>query len=97
TPVVSNQNVNLPPVNVPAEIVSNVNEAPVEVPPAVLDTAPIVPSPESVDLDGDGLTNAEEVTLGTDTTKADTDEDGLNDGLEVNVYFTDPLNPDTDG
>ena len=28
---------------------------------------------------------------------ADTDEDGLNDGAEVNTHGTDPSNPDPDG
>lgn len=99
---------NLPPANVPASVCGNgVCEsgedattcpidcpapAPAEVPPAVLGTAPVSP-----DTDGDGLTDAEELTLGTDPTKADTDGDGLTDGQEVNTYKTDPLNPDTDG
>lgn len=50
-----------------------------------------------VDTDGDGLTDAEEATLGTDPNDADSDDDGLSDGDEVNVYGTDPLNADTDG
>ncbi len=33
----------------------------------------------------------------TSPSNADTDDDGLNDGDEVNVYFTDPTNPDSDG
>ncbi|MBI5071694.1 hypothetical protein HZB93_02245 [Candidatus Falkowbacteria bacterium] len=99
SPIPEVSNTNLPPANVPVVNVNTpiTNTPAEEVPPAVLETAPVVPAPESLDTDGDGLSNAEEVTLGTDTTKADTDEDGLNDGLEVNVYFTDPLNPDTDG
>lgn len=97
TPVVTDFNVNLPPANVPAEIETIVNEIPVEIPSAVLETAPIVPPPESIDSDDDGLTDTEEAALGTDPTKVDTDEDGLNDGMEVNFYFTDPLNSDTDG
>jgi thiol-disulfide isomerase/thioredoxin len=48
------------------------------------------------DWDGDGLTNAEERELGTDPRNADTDGDGLDDGIEVNVIGTDPLLPDTD-
>ncbi|MBU1146089.1 thrombospondin type 3 repeat-containing protein [Patescibacteria group bacterium] len=90
-------NVNLPPVNLPIETAPIVDEIPAEVPPAVLETAPVIPSPESVDTDGDGLTDIEEATLGTDPTKTDTDVDNLSDGEEVNIYFTDPLNPDTDG
>lgn len=49
------------------------------------------------DSDGDGLTNNEEIQLGTDPNNPDTDADGLNDGDEVRVWRTDPLNPDTDG
>jgi hypothetical protein len=49
------------------------------------------------DIDGDGLTGEEELTLGTDPYNADTDGDGLTDGQEVNVHGTNPLNPDTDG
>jgi len=49
------------------------------------------------DTDGDGLTNAREIEIGTDPTKADTDADELLDGDEVNSRGTDPRNPDTDG
>ena len=48
------------------------------------------------DPDGDGLTNTEEGTHGTDPNNPDTDGDGLTDGNEVNVHHTDPLDPDTD-
>lgn len=54
------------------------------------------PDPEADD-DGDGLTNAEEAALGTDPNNPDTDDDGISDGDEVNVYGTDPLNLDSDG
>ncbi len=46
--------------------------------------------------DGDGLTNAEEATLGTDPDNPDTDGDGLSDGDEVDIHETDPLDEDTD-
>lgn len=49
------------------------------------------------DTDNDGLTNKEEVALGTNCFISDTDDDKLSDGDEVNVYGTDPLKPDTDG
>ncbi len=49
------------------------------------------------DADGDGLTNGEEATLGTNPNNPDTDNDGLTDGVEVNNTKTDPLKPDTDG
>ncbi len=49
------------------------------------------------DPDDDGLTNAEEIELGTDPNKFDSDGDGLSDFDEVRTHLTDPLNPDTDG
>lgn len=49
------------------------------------------------DADGDGVTNERELSLGTDLDVADTDDDGLTDGLEVDTYETDPTDPDTDG
>jgi len=49
------------------------------------------------DPDGDGLTNIEEQTSSTNPNNADTDLDELNDGEEVNVYLTNPLEADTDG
>ncbi len=52
---------------------------------------------ENPDSDLDGLTDAEEVTLGTDPNNPDTDGDGLKDGAEINKYNTNPKNPDTDG
>src|SRR5206468_114442 len=42
----------------------------------------------SGDPDSDGLTNAEELAAGSNPTMADTDSDGLNDGLEVKTYNT---------
>ncbi|TDS17116.1 gliding motility-associated-like protein [Maribacter caenipelagi] len=45
----------------------------------------------SEDTDNDGLTNNEEVALGTDPNDPDSDGDGINDGQEVNVDTTDPL------
>lgn len=48
------------------------------------------------DYDGDGLTNLQEVGLGTEPTAYDTDMDGLCDGKELEAG-SDPLNPDTDG
>lgn len=50
-----------------------------------------------IDSDGDGLSNAEEKTLGTDPNNPDTDGDGLSDGDEVRIWHTDPLKKDTDG
>ena len=50
-----------------------------------------------VDNDNDGISNGDEVSLGTDPNNSDSDNDGLSDGQEVNTYFTNPLNIDTDG
>ncbi|MDE7360316.1 MAG: cellulose binding domain-containing protein [Oscillospiraceae bacterium] len=49
------------------------------------------------DSDGDGLSNREEIELGTDPRNADTDGDGLSDYDELNTYNTDPLKADSDG
>lgn len=50
------------------------------------------------DTDGDGLIDVEELARGTDPSDADTDDDGIKDGVEV--YGQNPTNPlerDTDG
>ena len=49
------------------------------------------------DLTGDGLTNEEEVAVGTDFTVPDTAGNGLTDWEEVMVYGTDPRKTDTTG
>ncbi|KXK26370.1 MAG: hypothetical protein TR69_WS6001000372 [candidate division WS6 bacterium OLB20] len=49
-----------------------------------------------VDTDGDGITDSEELVLGTDPDNPDTDGDGLEDGLELEIR-TDPLEVDSDG
>ena len=64
--------------------------------PTVQPTAVADPGDTS-DLDGDGLTAAQEHHFGTDPRSADTDSDGLTDGQEVNQTGTDPLEPDSDG
>jgi hypothetical protein len=51
---------------------------------------------DNPDMDGDGLSNDDELALGTDPLNPDTDGDGLSDGDEVHVYGTDPLNTDSD-
>ncbi len=49
------------------------------------------------DPDGDGITSYDEYALGTDPGDADTDDDGLSDGDELNVHGTDPFTLDSDG
>jgi len=48
------------------------------------------------DDDEDGLTNGEELRLGTNPEAPDTDGDRLKDGEETKRYLTNPLNSDTD-
>lgn len=48
------------------------------------------------DADEDGLTNSQELALGTDLTKPDSDGDGISDCKEVNEIHTDPCKYDTD-
>jgi hypothetical protein len=45
------------------------------------------------DMDCDKLLDIEEATIGTDALNPDTDGDGYEDGHEVFVMGTDPLNP----
>ena len=49
------------------------------------------------DSDGDGISDENESRYGTDPKNSDSDNDGLNDGDEVNIYHSNPLNPDSDG
>lgn len=49
-----------------------------------------------LDSDSDGLSDMQEIALGTNPNLADSDGDGIKDGDEVFVNFTDPTNPDTD-
>ena len=46
------------------------------------------------DPDGDGLTNLQEICLGTDPLKADSDGDGFADAEEI-AAGTDPLDPNS--
>ena len=52
--------------------------------------------PDNPDSDSDGLTDYQEVLLGSDPNNLDSDHDGLTDKEEVD-QSTDPLNADTDG
>ncbi|MDD2393733.1 MAG: hypothetical protein PHN99_06950 [Eubacteriales bacterium] len=55
-------------------------------------TAETLPSSDyDFDYDGDGLTNKEEIDLGTDFFRTDTDGDGLSDFDEVRTHGSDPL------
>jgi hypothetical protein len=49
------------------------------------------------DADSDGLSDYNELLLGTSLNKADTDGDGLSDFAEVRTHGSNPLTTDTDG
>ena len=49
------------------------------------------------DPDGDQVVNIDEYSNGTDPSNADTDDDGLTDGYELNTSSTSPTNADSDG
>jgi hypothetical protein len=61
--------------------------------PVVADMA--VASPE--DTDADNYLDAAELEIGLDPSDPDSDDDGVADGDEANIYFTDPFTADTDG
>lgn len=60
-------------------------------------TFELTPVAGPVDSDGDGLTDAEEMMIGTNPNDPDTDGDTISDGDEVNMTLTNPLEADTDG
>ena len=49
------------------------------------------------DSDGDGLSDKAERLIGSNIFSSDTDNDGLTDGKEFNLYFTSVSKADTDG
>jgi hypothetical protein len=60
------------------------------------ETDPLNPADDDLDLDDDGVSNADEVGDRTDPLDPDSDDDGLFDG-EERSWSTDPLDDDTDG
>jgi hypothetical protein len=97
TPPVTSQP-NTPPANTPVEPAST------DTPSEAIQTPPNIPPPTSiqpdpvvpptiqrtsiVDTDGDGLTDAEEVVLGTNAVVADTDGDTFADGAELRGLYS---------
>ena len=89
------------PVEEETTVIDQTNPEEVE-PPVVTETPGVTPPveeekplllPASVDLDGDGLTDIEELFLGIDPAVADTDGDGFFDGGEVSAGY----DPSIDG
>jgi hypothetical protein len=60
-------------------------------------TANTGPSNFNNDTDGDGLTDDQEATLGTNPNDSDSDDDGANDGAEVGPNSGSPIDSDGDG
>jgi len=50
----------------------------------------------NLDSDGDTLPDFQELAIGTDKNKVDTDDDGLPDNYELQYTLTDPIKNDTD-
>jgi hypothetical protein len=65
--------------------------------PTEADSYPDPKNSKSDDLDGDGISNSEELELGSNPQHVDSDFDGLDDGVELRKYFTDPMLVDSDG
>jgi len=86
-----------PPVIEPAPGNESAPEAVVE---TVETTEPVVADTtvaSETDLDADNYADALELEIGLDPANPDTDADGVADGDEVTIYFTDPFTLDTDG
>lgn len=82
-----------PVVNTPVDKTSPVQDTPVDLP---VNNSNKQEAEQTKDSDGDGLSDAEERSLGTNPLEVDSDGDGLFDKEEVKFYKTDPLDTDTD-
>ena len=71
---------------------------PTQPPATPAPTAPPTTIDPTLDTDGDGLTDVEEIDIyGTNPNNYDTDGDTVSDYLEAKNGYSDPFNPDTDG
>jgi hypothetical protein len=55
------------------------------------------PPAPTLDSDGDGAPDAQEIAAGSDPGRYDTDRDGIGDGEEIFVFNSSPVTTDTDG
>jgi len=53
-----------------------------------------ITDPNNIDSDGDGIDDFTEIVIGTDPNVPDTDGDSYSDFDEINIYGTDPNNPE---
>lgn len=81
--------------SLPSESEPPSTAAPAGAPERAAPAGPSAPRAPS-DHDGDGIPTDEEIQLGLDAFKADTDDDGASDGDEVRVLRTRPKAADTD-
>jgi hypothetical protein len=79
------------------EIIEEEEIIPLPEKPEIIEVEIPEPIASPVDTDKDGLTDQEEIQLGTNINSVDSDRDGLFDREEVKVYKTNPLEQDTDG
>ena len=77
-----------------AEAAPVVDAAPVETSEPVVADAAVATAEDS---DADNYLDAAELEVGLDPSDPDSDDDGVADGDEVNIYLTDPFNGDSDG
>jgi hypothetical protein len=82
----------------PTTIPPDDGPTPTQPPTTPAPTAPPTTIDPTLETDGDGLTDVEEIEIyGTNPNNYDTDGDTVSDYLEAKDGYSDPFNPDTDG
>jgi hypothetical protein len=83
--------------NAAGQTLAGVEETPASGAPPEPEAADTGPAPDAPSEEQTGTTEQVTPAEDTDTERPDSDNDGLYDDDETDVYFTDPDNPDTDG